>query len=101
MPKINISHAISKPAKETFTKIRDFFENDQDLRKMDSNLACQFDEGNLSGKATGSQFKANFQIKEASDGSKLELVVDLPLLLTPFKGKIEETIQKKLAKYLA
>jgi len=26
--------------------------------------------------------------------------VDLPLMLTPFKGKVQETLQRKLAKYL-
>lgn len=101
MPRISINHATTQSADETFIRIRDFFQNDKDIKKIDSKLEITFDESKKTGKANGSQFKASFEVKPAAEGSSITLVVDLPLLLTPFKGKVEETVKAKLAKYLA
>ncbi|MNK99976.1 hypothetical protein D3C87_1203950 [compost metagenome] len=48
----------------------------------------------------GSQFKADMVVAANGAGSKVQVTVDLPMLLTPFKGKVQETLQRKLAKYL-
>jgi hypothetical protein len=102
MAKINIEHNTPWKAEETFAKIKKFFEDDQDIRRYDPKLKCDFTESTMTGKATGSQFKADIAVKANSgEGSHVAIVVDLPLMLSPFKGKIQETIQKKLAKYLA
>jgi len=101
MPKINIDHTSSIPASELYTKVKTFFATDESIRRLDPKIACDFDDASMSGKASGSQFKGNFTISQQGSGSKVSVVVDLPLLLSPFKGKIQETIQKKLAQYIA
>lgn len=100
MPKVTIDHPSTLPANDAFSKIKTFFENDADIRRFDPNLKCEFNEGSLSGRASGSQFKADISVKGQGAGSVIQVVVDLPLLLAPFKGKVQETIQKKLGKYL-
>ena len=55
----------------------------------------------MTGKAKGNQFKADINITSSAQGSSIEVIVDLPLLLTPFKGKVQETIERKLSKHLA
>ena len=40
-------------------------------------------------------------VEENPKGSTVKIVIDLPLLLTPFKSKLEEGLKKKLTKYLA
>ena len=74
---------------------------DEDLRRFDSKMQCQFNDGSMNGSIKGSQFKADVAVLAQGTGSKIEIVVDLPMLLTPFKGKVQETLQKKLSKYLA
>jgi hypothetical protein len=101
MPKVSIEHSTSLNAKDAFGKIKTFFETDQDIRRFDPNIKCDFNESSLSGKASGSQFKANIAVTSHGPGSKIDVIVDLPLLLAPFKGKVQETIQKKLSKYFA
>jgi hypothetical protein len=101
MPKVSIEHATQLAPKDAFQKIKTFFETDQDIRRFDPNIKCDFSEAQLSGKATGSQFKANIAVTGQGQGSKIDVSVDLPLLLAPFKGKVQETIQKKLSKYFA
>ncbi len=101
MPKVTIDHSSNLPAADAFSKIKTFFENDADIRRFDPSLKCDFQESSMSGRATGSQFKADISVKNQGPGSVVQVVVDLPLMLTPFKGKVQETIQKKLSKYLA
>jgi len=101
MPKVTIDHSSTLPANDAFAKIKAFFETDADIRRFDPNMKCDFTESSLTGKAIGSQFKADISVKNQGPGSVVQVIVDLPLLLSPFKGKVQETIQKKLNKYLA
>lgn len=101
MPKFTIEHASSHNAKEAFEKIKTFMDGDDDLRRFDPKMQCQFNDGAMNGSIKGSQFKADLSVQAQGTGSKIQIVVDLPMLLTPFKGKVQETLQKKLSKYLA
>lgn len=101
MPKVSIEHATNLAPKEAFQKIKTFFETDQDIRRFDPNMKCEFNESAMAGKASGSQFKAAIAVTSQGQGSKIDVNVELPFLLAPFKGKVQETIQKKLSKYFA
>lgn len=101
MPKFTIDHNSSQPAPEAYKKIKEFLANDLDIRKFDPKLQCDFNDGAMSCKMNGAQFKADMAVAAAGNGSKVSVTVDLPLMLTPFKGKVQETLQKKLAKYLS
>lgn len=100
MPKVNIEHTCALDDKACFAKIKSFFEQDQDLKKLDPKISVQFDPNSGAGKVKGSQFKADILVTQVSSGSKVSVIVDLPLLLSPFKGKVQEMIEKKLAKHL-
>lgn len=101
MPRISIQHQTSKSVADAFTQIRNFFETDGDIKKLDPNMQISLNEQGTSGEAKGSQFSAQFAVKDGSGGALVDVTVDLPFLLTPLKGKIQETIEKKLKKYLA
>lgn len=100
MPKFTIDHDSAQNPEEVFVKIKEFLEKDQDIRRFDPKLQCSFDPQNKSASLKGSQFKADLQIISQNAGSKVTVLVDLPLLLTPFKGKIQDTLKHKLNKYL-
>jgi hypothetical protein len=101
MPKFTVEANSNHDTQATFQKIKTFLESDQDLRKLDSKLSCSFNDSDLSCNATGSQFKAQMKVLPAGSNSKVEVLVDLPLMLTPFKGKVQEILSKKLSKVLA
>jgi hypothetical protein len=100
MPKITVEHASELSPTEAFTKLKAFFQNDADIRRLDPKLQCTFQDAAMTGHATGSQFKADLSVKPKASGSAVAVIVDLPFLLTPLKGKIQETIERKLAKHL-
>jgi hypothetical protein len=74
--------------------------NDSDLKKLDSSYACEFSDSTKSIKANGKTFKADLVVSGDASGAKVAVVVDLPLMLTPFKGMVEATLGKKLDKAL-
>lgn len=76
-------------------------ESDKDLRKMDSSYACQFDEKSFTGSAKGSKFEADMKVVAQGGGAQVEIEVSLPLMLTPLKGVVQSTLQKKLDSALA
>lgn len=77
------------------------FETDQELRKLDPHYNCQFDAQGLKGTAEGKQFKASMNVSANGSGSSIEIVIDLPLLLSPVKGMVQKTLEKKLAAALS
>ena len=101
MPKVTINHESSLPANEAFSQIKVFFETDPDIRRLDPNLKCQFTPSDMKGKASGTQFQASIEVLTLGPGSVIKVDVELPLLLAPFKGKVQDTIKKKLSQYLA
>ena len=101
MPKITVDHKSSVSAPDAIVKIKQFFETDATLKQIDGDLKCDFSDATLSGKVSGSKFKADVKIKSEGSGSMINVVIDLPLLLSPFKSKVEEVLKHKLDKYLA
>src|SRR3954462_14147599 len=101
MPKVKAEKSSNHSVQESFKKIKQMLESDKDLRKFDPNLACTFNESSMTGTAKGSQFKADMRVTAKGDGSHVEIEVDLPLLLTPIKGVVQSTLQKKLDSALA
>ncbi|GIL17695.1 MAG: hypothetical protein BroJett040_14460 [Oligoflexia bacterium] len=101
MPKVEVKHKSTVGPQDAMGKIKTFFETDQDLRRLDPKIECNFPNGSTSGKVKGSQFKADIVVTQDGTGSAISVVIDLPLLLAPFKGKVEESIKKKLGRYLA
>lgn len=101
MPKVKVESQTSRTPEETFQKIKTLLENDHELRKLDSGYVCKFDEQKLTGSAKGSKFTADMKVVSQGPGSNVEIVVDLPLMLTPVKGIVQSTLQKKIESALA
>lgn len=101
MPKVKVESQSKHSAEETFKRIRHMLENDKELRKMDSSYVCQFNEKSLSGSAKGGKFEADMKVASIGSGASVEIEVSLPLMLTPVKGIVQSTLQKKLETALA
>jgi hypothetical protein len=53
----------------------------------------------MTGAAKGKQFSAD--LKVAGTPTTVALTIDLPIMLTPFKGMVENLLKTKLEKILA
>jgi hypothetical protein len=101
MAKVSIKKDSPLNQSETFTRLKKVLDQDSDLRKLDPDYRCQFDEGAKTGTAKGSKFEANLKVTAKGEASSLEIEVKLPLLLSPFKSMVETTLTKKIEKALA
>lgn len=86
---------------KAYSKIKTFLSGENDFKKFDANVSCTFDESSKKCNVDGSQFKAVLQVfdKDASS-SQIAIEVELPLALSLFKGKIQETLESNLKKIL-
>lgn len=100
MPKFTIEHTSQHDAETAYSKIKDFLSKDQDLRRFDPKLTCEFNDATQSCIMKSSQFSVEMKVLPQSDASKVKVDVDLAFILTPFKSKVQETLQRKLAKHL-
>jgi len=101
MAKVSIKKDSPLNQSETFTRLKSVLDQDHDLRKLDPDYRCQFDDQAKTGTAKGSKFEANLSVTATGDTSTLVVEVKLPLLLSPFKSMIETTLTKKIEKALA
>ncbi|MFN7905341.1 MAG: polyhydroxyalkanoic acid system family protein [Pseudobdellovibrionaceae bacterium] len=100
MPKFSVQHQTKLAKIETYTKIKNFFGSESELGKLAPGAKAQFNDGKSTCQISGTGFKANVEILEAAAGSQVVVHVDLGMLLTPLKGKVEEVLKKKLAQHL-
>jgi hypothetical protein len=68
---------------------------------MDANYVCEFNDQTLTGSAKGSKFEADMRVTPKPGGSLVEIEVSLPFILTPVKGVVQSTLQKKMEAALA
>lgn len=101
MPKFKIETISPLDPQSTFLKIKNFLENTDDLKKIDKGIVVSFNESQLFGQAKGKQFKADIQVSPSNPSCVVSVEIEIPLLLSPLKGKIQETLQRKLQKALA
>ena len=101
MPSIKVEKQTPLSANDSFKRISDMLSQDKDLRKLDSKYKCEFNAKEMTGVADGSMFKAKMSVKDQQGGSKVEIVVDLPLHLALVKGMVEKTLVKKLEEALS
>ena len=100
MPKFTVETDSKLAPKDAYARVKTFLSSEEEMKKIDPKLDCSFDDNKLCGKANGSQFKADIKVTSSANGSKVAIEVDIPFLLAPFKGKITETLQRKIGKIL-
>jgi hypothetical protein len=101
MAKVNIDVPSKFNAQDTFTRIKKLFDESSELKKFDPQMACTFNDAQMSGVAKGGKFSAELKVNGSGDNSAVSIVLDLPMLLSPFKGQIKSTVEKKLNALLA
>jgi hypothetical protein len=88
----------------TYSKIKGLLNGENDFKKFDPNVSCTFDEASHSCNIKGKQFNADLHVKtnaqntqpSSPKSSTVTIEVEVPLALSLFKGKIQETIEKNL-----
>lgn len=100
MAKIEIKYDSSLSADETYGKIKDLIGDNKDLKSIDKNYSFSMDDGARSASAKGKGFDAEMSVEESGGTSTVKFSIKVGLMLSPFKGVIEEKLKAKLEKVL-
>lgn len=96
MPKVQVAREISGEKKKVFQAVKTYLTGRDTLKKLGANI--EWDTKSCSGEIEGPNFSGNICIQEKSGKSTVEIEIDLPLLLSPFKGKVKEELEKHLSR---
>lgn len=96
MPQVKVKQEISGKKEKVFSAVKKYLEGRDTLGKLGASL--QWDEKNCCAEIEASNFSGSLAVSEKSGKSSVEIVIDLPLLLSPFRGKVEEELKKHLAR---
>ena len=101
MPKLKCESQTTHSPLDAFARLKTMLETDGQLRSMDAGYRCTFDDAAMTGTAKGTKFEAELKVSPAGTGAAVEILVSLPLMLTPLKGMVQSTLQKKMDAALA
>ncbi len=101
MPRVIVEAKTSLSPVEAFKKVKELLQTDSDLKKMDPTCVFTFNDAKASGAAKAKMFSAEMTVLAEQSGSSVKILVDLPLMLTPAKGIVQSTLERKIAKALA
>lgn len=101
MPKLKFDLPAPLDSAVAYERVKKLLGGENDFKKLDPKVSCQFDDPGQTCHVVGSQFKANLAVKaKGAEQSEIQIEVDLPLALSLFKGKIKEALEKNLKKIL-
>lgn len=101
MPKVKIQKTLPVQAQKLFAAVQDILTNDKELKALEPNLELcnqKVCDESIAAKISGSRIEGNFVITPKGDESLIEIKLNLPLMLSPFKGLVQKKIEEKLKK---
>ena len=100
MPKVKVAETISGSKKDVYKAVKTYLNGRDTLAKLGAEI--DWDDKSCSGEISASNFSGQIAVEEKSASKALvQIDIDLPLLLTPFKGKVEEELKKHLGRVKA
>lgn len=96
MPQVKVKHEITGEKKKVFAAVKKYLEGRDTLSKLGASI--EWDDKSCGGSIEASNFGGSLAVNEKAGTSTVEIVIDLPLLLTPFRGKVEEELKKHLGR---
>lgn len=96
MPKVQVKREITGEKKKVYSAVKKYLEGRDTLKKLGASL--DWDDKGCSAEIEASNFSGNISVTEKTGKCMVEIAIDLPLLLTPFRGKVEEELKKHLGR---
>ena len=96
MPKVQVKREINGEKKKVYAAVKAYLEGRDTLKKLGATM--DWNDKSCCAEIEASNFSGNISVSEKSGKSLVEIAIDLPLLLTPFKSKVEEELKKHLGR---
>lgn len=96
MPQVKVKQSYAGDKKKVYAAVKTYLKGRDTLSKLGAEI--EWDDKSHSAEISGGSFEGNLAVSEKAGKSEVEITVQLPLLMTPFKGKVEEELKKHLGR---
>jgi hypothetical protein len=96
MPQVKVSHSYTGKKKDVYKAVKAYLNGRDTLKKLGAEM--EWDDAACSAEIKADSFDGAIAVSEKAGKSHVEISIQLPLLLTPFKGKVEEELKKHLGR---
>lgn len=96
MPQVTVKREIAGEKKKVYAAVKKYLEGRDTLKKLGADM--NWDDKACNAEIEASNFSGNLSVTEGKAKCVVEISIKLPLLLTPFKGKVEDELTKHLGR---
>jgi hypothetical protein len=96
MPQVKVLRDIKGKKKDVYSAVKEYLDGRETLAKLGATM--QWNDKSCSGVLEASSFSGALEVNEKGDKSQVAITIELPFLLTPLKGKVEEELNKHLGR---
>lgn len=96
MPKVKVTHDVKGKKQAVYEAVKKYLEGRETLDKLGATM--NWKDKSCTAELEASNFSGELTVTEKGANSTVAIEIDLPLLLTPFKGKVEEELKKHLGR---
>ena len=101
MPKVKIQKKLSLPAQKLFDAVKEVLTKDKELKALEPKIEIcdeKITDKSLEANVNGSRVTGHFCITPDGQTSSIDVQIQLPLMLAPFKSVVQKKIEEKLDK---
>lgn len=96
MPQVKVSHEIKGKRKEVYEAVKIYLDGKETLDKLGAKMV--WNDKACEGTIEAGNFSGSLEVCEKSGQTNITIAIDLPLLLSPFKGKVADELKKHLSR---
>ena len=96
MPQVKVTHEIKGKKQAVYSAVKEYLDGRDTLDKLGAKMV--WNDKACEGKIEAGNFSGALEVSEKGGESSVSISIDLPLLLSPFKGKVQEELKKHLSR---
>ena len=96
MPKVEVEQEVKGSADKVYAAVKEYMDGRDTLKKLGAEIKWQDNE--KSATISGGQFAGAISVAGDAKKALVTISIDLPFLLSPFKGKVKEELEKHLSR---
>lgn len=99
MAKVSVEKQIKGEQKKVYRAVKEYLDGRDTLKKLGASI--DWEDKSCTAEISGGNFSGEVSVSEAGTGSLVKIEVELPFLLSAFKGKVKEELEKHLGRIKA
>ena len=96
MPKVAVDQEIKGASDKVYSAVKEYLDGRDTLKKIGAEI--EWKDKLKCAVISGASFAGEITVKGDAKKSLVSITIDLPLLLSPFKNKVKEELEKHLSR---